>query len=173
MIKAFIHGWKEGRLIKKTQKYGKYYTHISELPVYNFFKIKDGHFEYLWINEKDYERPYSKYLFMAIFQEMWYQFPNLDNRYLRDKVTLTDYESKYLRTCSARWKNEYNTLKAKIEEEEKNHKNLLLDDFTDSIEHAFKHPVGSMDTKKVSTLKAFNNYYRALKQNKGHADTEL
>ena len=171
MIKTFIQGWKEGRLIKKTQKYGKYYTHISELPLYNFFKIKDGYFEYLWVNEKDYDRPYSKYLFMAIFQEMWYQFPNLDNRYLRDKATLTDYESKYIRTSSSRWKNEYNTLKAKLEKEEENKQNLILDDFTDYIEHTFKYTIGSIDVKKISTLKAFNNYYKAIKQNKVNANT--
>lgn len=173
MIKQLIQGWKEGRLIKKTAKYGRFYTHISELPVYNFFKIKEGHFEYFYKDEKDYKRKYSKYYFMAILKEMWFQFPNLNNQSLREKTTLTDYESKYLRTGNARWLNEYNTLKAKIEREEKEQKDLILDDFTDYIEHTFKYPIGSIDTKKVSTLKAFNNYYKAIKQNKVYADNQL
>lgn len=164
MIHALIRGFMDGNLIGKTIKYGKYYTNIEELPVYNFFKLMKGHFEYLWINEKDYSRKYPKGFFLSILQEMYFQFPNLDNSNLRDKATLEDYRSKFIRTNDYRWKNEYNTLAKKLETEVV--EQLNLDDFTDTIEHAFNNPIGSIDTKKVSTLKAFNNYYRAIKKHK-------
>ena len=160
----FIKGWKEGRLITKTIKEKKYYTHIEDLPVYNFFKIKSGKYEYLWKYEKDRDKPYPKGLFLSILQEMYFQFPKLDNTYLRNLADLADYESKWIRTKNFRWKNEMNTLKKKIEDTKSTE--LNLDDFTDYIEHTFKNPVGSLDVYKVSTSKAFNNYYKAIEKNK-------
>ena len=164
MIKYFIQGWREGRLIVKTIKKGGYYTNIDELPVYNFFKLINGELKYLWIKESDYKKKYPEGLFLSVLQEMYYQFPYLDNSNLRDKALLEDYKSKWLRTKDFRWKNEYKSLEKKLTEEIK--QELKLDDFTDYIEHTFKSPIGSIDTKKVSTLKAFSNYYKAIKKNK-------
>jgi len=168
MIRAFITGWLEGRLIKKTLKEQRYYTNIDELPIFNFFKIKNGLYEYLWRHEKDRGKKYPKGLFLQVFQDMYFQFKKLDNTYLRNLADLADYESKYARTGLSRWKNEYNTLKAKIERTKP--KDLNMDDFTDYIEHSLGHHVGSIDVHRTSISKAFNNYFRALEKNKKHAN---
>lgn len=163
-IKIFLQGWNEGKLIAKTIKEKKYYIHIEDIPVYNFFKVKNGKFEYLWKYEIDRDKKYPKGLFLAVFQEMYFQFPKLDNTYLRDLADLADYESKWVRTKQSRWKNEMNTLKKKIENTKPN--DINLDDFTDYIEHTFQNPVGSINVHLVSASKAFSNFYKAIDKNK-------
>jgi hypothetical protein len=172
MIKSFLQGFRTANLIKKTIKAKNYYDHIDELPVYNFFKIRKGEYQYLYKDEKLRDGQYPEALFKMVFREMYFQFKELDNTFLRELATLEDYKSKIARTKMYenasekakhfRWKNEYNTLAKKVEKEVV--KELDLDDFTDTIERTFNNPVGSLDVFKVSTSKAFNNYNRAVKQ---------
>ena len=164
MIKALIQGYREANLIKKTIKEKKYYEHVDELPIFNFAQIMKGKYDYLWKKESDRDKKYPKGLFLYTFQEMYYQFKYLDNSNLRDKGTLADYESKFKRTNDYRWKNEFNTLEAKLNKIK--HTPFDIDEFTDYIEHTFKNPVGSIDVYKTSTSKVFNNYYKASKHNK-------
>jgi len=131
MIKAVFNAYLEMRLINKTEKQKKYYKSIEDLPIYNFFKLKKGEYQYLWKSEKDYNKKYPKTLFSQVFFEMYFQFPKLDNTYLRDMSTLEDYRSKYVRTGLSRWKNEFNTLEAKIKKTE--YKETTLDEFTNHI----------------------------------------
>lgn len=159
MIKSFIKAAKEGYLVYRTIKQQKYYDNIEDLPIYNFFKIRKGEYQYLWKDPKDYNKKYSKTFFSNVFYEMYFQFPKLDNTYLRDIATLEDYRSKHIRTGLVRWKNEYNTLEAKIKNAE--YKETTLDDFTNHIERTFGNPVGSLDVYRVSTSKAFSNYHLA------------
>lgn len=167
-MRSYIKGIRESRLIKKTVKEKKYYEYLDELPVLNFFKIKNGNYKYLWKNELDREKKHPIGLFLYTFQQMYYQFPRLDNEYLRDMATLADYQSKYIRTKNMRWKNEYNTLKKKIDNTKP--VDLNIDDFTDYIEHTFSNPIGSIDITRVSTSKAFNNYYKAIAKNRKNAN---
>jgi len=175
LIKGFSNsnfraGLKKGLETSKAIKAKNYYTNIDELPIYNFFKVSKGNYEYLYKDSKDYDKPYQKELFQYIFTNMYFQFRKLDNTYLRNKAQLEIYWSKWIIEKNYRWKNEFNTLKNKIETEVKSE--LNIDDFTDYIERTFNQPVGSIDVHKVSTSKAFNNYNRAKEHNKKskHAD---
>lgn len=164
MIKALIRGWIEGRLIAKTIKQKKYYTHIDDMPVYNFAKIMKGEYNYLWISENNRRNKYPKTLFQAVFGEMYFQFKYLDNTNLRNKATIAEYKYKFAATNNFRWKNQANTLIAKLEKEVVS--DFDLNNFTDYIEQTFKQPIGSIDVNKISTSKAFNNYHRAIEINK-------
>lgn len=140
------------------KKYRKYYIHIDYLPLFNFAEIMKGKFHYLYHKPKNRRVP--RIYFAKIFQEMNYQFNYLDNTHLRDKAELADYYNEYIMTGNKRWLNEYNTLKKKIDDKKKTYFNL--DSFTDYIEHAFNHAPGSINTKTISTAKAFNNYQKAI-----------
>jgi len=164
MINEFIKGFRKGISIAKSAKKKNYYEHIDEVPVYNFFKIANGKYQYLYKDKKDYDSDYPKELFRIVFTNMYFQFRKLDNTYLRDKAKLEIYWSRWISGGEYRWKNEFNTLANKIETEVK--KELNLDDFTDFIERTFNNSVGSLDVYKVSTSKAFNNYHRAVEINK-------
>ena len=144
------------------KRFVKYYTHIDYLPLFNFAEMMKGKFEYLYVGRKNRRIP--KIYFLGIFEEMNFQFKVLDNSHLRDIADLADYQSKYVRTGLSRWLNEYNTLKKKISEVKRSTFNL--DDFTDYIEHTYKFAPGSIDPKKISTSKAFNNYQKAIEHNK-------
>jgi hypothetical protein len=164
MIKEFIQGFKKGRQITNAVKAKNYYDHVEDIPVYNFFKVAKGEYQYLYKDSKDYDKPYPEELFKIVFNRMYFQFKKLDNTYLRQKAQLEVYWSKWIVEKNYRWKNEFNTLKNKLEKEVK--KELDIDDFTDYIERTFDQPVGSLDIYKVSVSKAFNNYHRAIEHNK-------
>jgi len=164
MIKIFFKAWKEGRLINKTIKEKKYYTHIDDLPVYNFANIMKGEYEYLWMDYRERHKKYPKGLFQAIFSEMYFQFKYLDNTDLRNRAAIAEYKYKFAATNNFRWKNQANTLIAKLEKEITT--DFDLNDFTDYIEQTFSNPVGSIDVHRISTSKAFNNYHKAIKINK-------
>ena len=153
-VKELIYIW-------YIKKFVKYYIHIDYLPLFNFAEIMKGKFEYLFVGKK--RRP-PKIFFANIFAEMNFQFKELDNTHLRNKADLADYYSKYIRTANKRWLNEYNTLKKKIDNVE--HTTFNLDEFTDYIEQTFNFAPGSIDVKKISTAKAFNNYQKAIKHRK-------
>jgi hypothetical protein len=137
-------------------KYRQIYIHIDELPVKNYFKIRKGHLNYLYI--KNTNRKFPVAAFLSIFNNMSYQFKHLDNSYLRAKADLSDYKSKYARTNNKRWLNEYNTLKNKIDNWPVNE--LELNEFTEYIELNFKQPIGSFDVN-MSTSRAFSAFHKA------------
>lgn len=141
------------------KKFRKYYTHIDYLPLFNFAEILKGKFEYLYHKPKNKRAP--RIYFAQIFNEMNFQFHHIDNSYLRNKADLADYYSKYIRTANKRWLNEYNTLKKKIDDTKRVPFNL--DRFTDYIEQTFNFAPGSINVKKISTSKVFDNYQRAIK----------
>ena len=147
-------------------KFRKYYTHIDYLPLFNFAEIMKGKFNYLYVGNKN--KRYPKIAFAKIFEAMNFQFKTLDNKGLRQRADLADFESKYLTADNQkdrnRWLNEYNTLKKKIKK--KKRKPFDLNAFTDYIEHTFKFAPGSIDAHKISTSKAFMNYQKAIEHNK-------
>ena len=147
-------------------KFRTYYTHISELPLYNFAKISNGGLNYLYIRNINRKVPVAA--FTGIIQRMLFQFDKIDNTHLRQLADLADYNSKYVVTGNKRWLNEYNTLKAKLDKKEVNKFNI--DEFTNVIEQTFNHTPGSIDTKKISTSKAFSMYYKAVDQIKKTRD---
>jgi len=151
---------KELIFIWYVKKFRKYYTHINELPLYNFAKIINGDFSYLY--EKRHKRV-PKVFFQNIFRNMSYQFKQLDNTYLRMQADAADYYAKYIRTGNIRWKNEYNTILNKLNKFQKS--NFDLDEFLDYIERTFNHAPGSIDPKKISTSRAFSNFQKAKEFN--------
>lgn len=156
--------------IKKAADKGGYYIHIDELPLKNFFKIKNGEYKYLWI--KDVEKPFNKFLFMGVFQQMRFQFKELDNDYLRAQLLAAEYESKYVRSTKqadkVRWLN-YWTTQQKVVDNWKS-SDWDIDDFTDYIERTYGLAPGSIDIEKISTSKGFNNFHRAIEIVKKRAE---
>lgn len=155
--------------IKKAAAKGGFYLHIDELPLRNFFKIKKGEYQYLWI--KDIEKPFNKFLFMGIFQQMHFQFNHLDNEYLRAKAAAAEYESKYIRaekqSDKVRWLNNWTTQQKVVDNWKVS--DMEIDDFTDYIEQAYGSAPGSIDIDKISTSKGFNSFHKAIEMVKKRA----
>lgn len=156
--------------IKKAAAKGGYYEHIDKLPLRNFFKIKKGEYKYLWI--KDDDKPFNKYLFMGVFQQMHFQFNHLDNEYLRAKLLAAEYESKYVRSVNqqdkVRWINNWKTQQKIVDNWKVS--DIEIDDFTDYIERAYGLAPGVIDIDKISTSKGFNNFHKAIEINKKRAE---
>ena len=159
-------GYDQMNAIKKAAAKGGYYEHIDELPLRNFFKIKKGEYKYLWI--KDIEKPFNKYLFMGVFQQMHFQFNHLDNEYLREKALAAEYESKSIRAKTqadkVRWRNNYTTQQKKVDDWAVS--DIEIDDFTDYIERTYGLAPGAIDIDKISTSKGFNSFHKAIEVNK-------
>ena len=161
-LKSFWNTLFELWFIWYVKKFRKYYTHIDYLPLFNFAEIMKGNLNYFYV--KNIDRKVPEIYFLNIFQDMHYQFKILDNSNLRDIADLARYESEYVSTGIIEWKRKHDTLKAKIKTKE--FKSFNLDDFTDYIEHTYKFAPGSIDTKKISTAKAYSNYHKAIEHNR-------
>ncbi len=162
---AFYKTIKELIFIWYIKKFRKIYTDINEFPLYNFSKCLKGEFEYLYI--KKYKK-YSKIYFQKKFQDLIFKLKYLDNEYLRMQADAIDYYSKFIRTGNKRWKNEFNTIKNKIEKYEKQEFNLT--DFIYYIEKTFNHAPGSIDPRKISTAYAFKIFNEAKEINRRHGN---
>jgi len=146
------------------KKYVKHYTHIEELPLWNFYRITQGNLAYLY---KNMHKRIPKVYFNEVFQNMHYQFKQLDNEYLRAVAMVSVYECHIVTAKTEQeknaWKNKHAILKNKLHNWPKNI--FDLDKFTDYIEQTFKLTPGSIDVKKISTSKAFSNYQKAIEMN--------
>lgn len=145
-------------LSKLYKKPDNFYTELSELPLWNWFKVQEtGDLKYFFI---DYENAREIPIFFEqLLINMLEQFERVDNAFLRLKADALYYESKYLTTGKSSWLMESKAVEEKI----KNIGNsgLSLEDFLNYIEITFKQ-LGSLDANKISTKRAYSLYHKAL-----------
>ena len=143
------------------KKLNNYYSHINYLPLFNYSEILKGN--YLYLFKRRTFLPIPKVLFEKVFYLMNFQFKYLDNSYLRNIATLTEYKSKYAITKNKRWLNEANTLENKLKKQKIS--KFDIDEFTDYIERTYNLAPASIDTKKITVSKAFSNFQNAKELN--------
>ena len=150
----------EFKKISLAKRYG-YYDNINELPVFNWFEISKGNYQFLHKNKKI--KTYPRF-FKRVHEQMLYQFDNLDNSRLRKYAELAYMKSLYEITKNVRYLNMYNTQLAEFEKEQKkSKKEHKINDITTFIEEIFE-SIGVIDIYKISTARYFSLYNRAIKK---------
>jgi hypothetical protein len=164
---AFIDSYK--KLYKKAfdkiiKSLPIYYKSITRMPVANWFEVKDGNMQAMY---KYTRLKYTPVFFYDLYHDMHFQFDKLDLRELYKKVDIA-----LLKAMAAR--NEDKVLSFKVEQmeneirlkeiENKDNKDLTLNEFIDYIELTFE-SIGKIDPYKISTARAFSLFERAKSEN--------
>ena len=144
---------------RQAKKYG-YYTNINELPIFNWFQLDKGNFEYLHKNKKIKTYPI---FFKRIYESMMYQFENLDNTNLRKIAELAYLKSLHQTTKEVRFLNLHNTKEAELKKKIKIKKDYKINEIITFIEEVFEN-IGTIDVYKMSTARFFSLYNRAIKK---------
>lgn len=144
-----------------------YYTHIDFLPVYNWFKILNGKYEYLY--KKQGKKEYPEF-FKNIPLEMLFQFEKLDMTYFEQIQKLAYLKALYVTSKKPDFLNKARALQKQLENDKKlNTKQPSLNEMLNYIEETNKN-IGSIDVHKISTQRFFSLYNRAIEKNKQDAN---
>jgi hypothetical protein len=137
-----------------------YYKHIDKLPIYNWFKLVDGEYNYLFKRRiKNHPR-----FFKRLYMELFFQLEKVDMTYFEEIHKLYYLRSLYVTTKKPQYLNQANFLEASMQKR-KSSKPLKLNDILSYIEDTLK-SVGQIDVHKMSTSYFFHLYYRAIDKNK-------
>ena len=144
-----------------------YYKHIDKLPVYNWFKLSEGDYSYLYKKKRLKRCPE---FFRALHMELWFQMEQIDPSYIRKLHKHAYLKSLYATTKNPRWINSANFLKAELESEKKVMQELpKLNDMLNIIEETFNN-IGQIDVYKMSTSRFFSLLNKAIDKNKKHGN---
>ena len=138
-----------------------YFNHIDNLPIYNWFKLYEGDYTYL------YKRRISQtpHLFKDVYANLFFQLEKVDMRHFEDVHKLAYLRSLYATTKRPQFLNQANSLESTLKKKDKKSKPLKLNDMLNYIEETFSN-VGQIDPKKTSTSRFFSLYHRAIDKNK-------
>lgn len=168
MILFFKAFFRELKLMLYARKVG-YYTHIDFLPIYNWFEILKGNYEFLYKKQGKKECPD---FFKELPLEMFFQFEKVEMHYFEQVQKLEYLRALYALTKKPDYLNQSRSLAKQLENESKiNQKTPSLNEILNYIEETFKN-IGAIDIHKMSTSRFFALYHRAIEKNKPHANTE-
>ncbi len=141
-----------------------YYTSIDDIPIYNWDKIENGEFKYLF---KDKQGVVPEY-FNKIISDMFYQFEHINMDMIEKKHTLAYLMNLYATTKRTDFLMKAKHLAAEINKEESIPvKKSTLNSKVNYIESSFK-SIGSIDVKKMSVSRFYSLLNLAIKQNKSN-----
>lgn len=166
MIYFFRIFFKELMLSLKARRIG-YYTNIDFLPVYNWFQIMNGKFEFLYKKQKTTKYPE---FFKNIPLQMLFQFEKLDTEYFEKNHKLAYLRALFVLTKNVQFLNKYRVLKNELENDKKIETKVAgLNDMLNVIEEGNK-AIGQIDVHKMSTSRFFSLYYSTIEKNKANAN---
>jgi hypothetical protein len=135
-----------------------YYKHLDTLPAYNWFKIMDGDYTYL------YKRRINKTpeVFKDFASELFWQMEKVEMGYFDDTLKLAYLKSLWVTTKRPQFLNQARSLEHKIKQSNsKESKPQNLNDMLNYIEETFNQ-VGQIDPKKISTSRFYALFNRAI-----------
>jgi hypothetical protein len=151
--------FKHIKINKKAKKLG-YYTSIADIPMYNWDKIEQGEFKYLFKKGSGVIPEY----FPSIIQDMFFQFEKINIDSIEKKHKLAYLKNLYVTTKRTDFLNKHNHLKAEIEKEEKREiKKTTLNEKVNYIESVFN-SIGNIDVKKMSAGRFYSLLDLAIKK---------
>ena len=138
----------------------RYYTSIEYIPIYNWYQIELGKFEYLFKNKKGKVPAF----FSQIIEDMFYQFEIVDMTAIAKRHKLAYLMSLFVTSGRIDFLNKARHLKAEIERDsQKIVKNSTLNERVNFIEASFN-SIGSIDVKKMSASRFYSLYHMAIKK---------
>jgi hypothetical protein len=149
------------KINRKAEKLG-YYTSIDDIPIYNWDKIENGKFEYLFKDKKGEVPEYFK----QVISDMFFQFDKINMTLIEKKHKLAYLRSLVLtssnRNQQVRYLNMSNHLDAEIKElESKSIKKSTLNEKINYIETVF-YSINSIDPKKTSASRFYSLFNLAI-----------
>ncbi len=146
--------------INRTAEKLGYYTSIDDIPIYNWDKIEQGKFEYLFKTKRGVVPEY----FTKIISNMFYQFEHVNMDIIEKKHKLAYLRNLYITTKRVDFLNKSRHLAAEIEKyENKVVKKQTLNEKINNIESIFN-SIGSIDPKKMSTSRFYSLLHMAIKK---------
>lgn len=152
---------KEIFLITYAKMFG-YYKNIDILPVYNWFKLMEGQYKYLY---KKQIKQTPKF-FVRLYSELFFQFDVVEMRSFDDILKLAYLFSLYETTENPKFLNQANSLKYQMTNRKKTEP-MKLNEMINRIEEQFD-SIGKIDVHKMSTSRFFSLYYKAINKMKKH-----
>jgi len=165
MIYAFKIFIREMSLIIYAKIFG-YYKSIDVIPIYNWFKLTEGEFAYLYKRRINMHPEYFK----LVYNDMFFQLERIDTNYFEKIHKVAYLRAWYVLTKKPQYLNSSNFLMAEINKaKEVKRKPIKLNELVTYIEETFKN-VGTIDVHKMSASRFFSLYYRAIDKNKPDAN---
>lgn len=146
-----------------------YYKSIDYLPIYNWFKLIEGDYSYLYMRRiKNY--PYS---FADLYGEMFFQLEKVDITRFEKMHKVAYLRSLYATTKRIQYYNSANFLEAEILAEKKKgkaQKGSSLNDMLNFIEQVLS-MLGQIKVHDMSTSRFFSLYNLAVDKNRKHGNS--
>jgi len=162
VIKLFV---REMSLLGYAKLFG-YYNHIDILPIYNWFKLLEGDYTYLY-KRRIVQTPH---LFQDLYGILFFQMEKIEMGYFENIHKLAYLKSLYATTKKPQYLNQARSLEHRIKTaQKKDNKNPRLNDMLNYIEETFSN-VGQLDPMKTSTSRFYSIYNRAVEKNKKDAN---
>jgi hypothetical protein len=154
----------ELKILLKAKKIG-YYTSIEDIPIFNWDKIENGKYKYLF--KSSIKRDYLQVpkFFSNIISEMFYQFEKVNMTMIEKRHKLAYLTNLYVTTKRVDFLNKSRHLKAEIdrlEKEQSKQNRSTLNEKVNLIETTFS-SIGSIDVKKMSASRFYSLLYLAIK----------
>jgi hypothetical protein len=143
-----------------------YYKHLDVLPAYNWFKILEGDYSYL------YKRRIKKVpeVFKSFAAELFWQMEKVEMGYFDDMLKLAYLKSLWMTEKRPQFLNQARSLQHRIVQSgSKESKPARLNDMLNYIEETFSQE-GQIDPKKISTSRFYSLYNRAVEKNEREID---
>lgn len=142
-----------------------YYKSINQIPLYNWFQIRDNKLTFLYKTKLIKRIPY---FFDEIIMNMVFEIESVDLTFIKKRAELAIMQSIAARTNNKTVKFQADVMAKELEEREKkdiDRKGIELNEFIDYIELTFNQ-IGRIDPYKISAGRALSLLDKAIKHNK-------
>ena len=161
-IKLFV---REMYLLGYAKLFG-YYNHIDILPIYNWFKLLEGDYTYLY-KKRIAQTPH---LFQDLYRMLFFQMEKVEMGYFENVHRLAYLKSLYVTTKKPQFLNQARSLEHRMKEQnKKGGSKPKLNDMLNYIEKTFSKE-GTLDPKKISTSRFYSLYHMAIEKNRKDAN---
>lgn len=145
-IKTFFWAFKRLRKDKKIFESFDYYKDINEIPLWNWWKCKEGDLGYIW----KVKQVYIPGFFKQVFAEMFFQLDWIDNDELRKTAQANYYQNLWLTTKDIKYKRKADTKFAELKElQDQKQKQTTLNDLLKLVQTGLKLSF-QIDAQKIS-----------------------
>jgi hypothetical protein len=151
--------FKHVKINKTAEKLG-YYKSIDDIPIYNWDKIEQGYFEYLYIDKIGTIPEY----FMNVIGDMFFSLEKVNMKMIEKKHRRAYLKNLHASTGRPDFLVDYKLLDAEIKKEEsKEVQRTTLNEKINFVETAFN-SIGSIDPKIMSAGRFYSLLDLALKK---------
>ena len=137
-----------------------YYKSIDKIPIYNWDKVTNGEYKYLFKRRIGIVPEYFK----TIVSDMFFQLEKVNMDHIRERLDVTYVRSLYVTTKDIQYYNKANFMQKALDKKlSKKVKRGTLNDQVNLIETTFN-SIGSIDVHKVNAQRFYSMFNLAVKK---------